>query len=176
MWMDETHISAKRTQAGEDTRFSQANVDQGRPGSDPVAPSEGTPSPVGVTSGGGPLTALVPIRSRHTFEDLRRSRVRGRSGPLTVAFVPQNTWSRREVAYAINRKLGNAVTRNRLRRRLRSILSGHAPPLPAGAYLVRTGPGAPHLAFDELKAAMNQALEQAIRRAETLSPVAGEPR
>jgi ribonuclease P protein component len=80
------------------------------------------------------------------------------------------------VAYAINRKLGNAVTRNRLRRRLRSILSGHTSSLPAGAYLVRTGPEAPLLAFDELKVAMSQALEQAVRRAEDLTRVAGAHR
>ncbi len=174
--MDETHLSTKRTQTGEDPRLPQADVDEGRPGGDPVAPGEGTPSPVGVTSGGGSLTALAPIRSRHTFEDLRRSRTRGRSGPLTVVFIPQSTWSRCEVAYAINRKMGNAVTRNRLRRRLRSILSGHTPSLPAGAYLIRTGPEAPHLAFDQLKVAMSQALEQAVRRAHDPTRTAGVPR
>jgi len=162
--MDETHVSAERTETGQDARLPQADVDEGRPGGDPVAPGEGTPSPVGVTGRTGPETALAPIRSRHTFEALRRSRRRGRSGPLTVVFVPQSTWSRCEVAYAINRKLGNAVTRNRLRRRLRSILAGLAPSLPVGAYLIRTGPGASHLAFDELKVAMSQALDQVARR------------
>jgi ribonuclease P protein component len=68
------------------------------------------------------------------------------------------------VAFAINRQVGNAVTRNRLRRRLRSILVGHAPSLPAGAYLVRADRDAPQLAFDELKVAMSRALEQATRR------------
>jgi len=56
------------------------------------------------------------------------------------------------------------VTRNRLRRQLRSILAGQAPTLPAGAYLVRTGSLAPQLAFDELKVAMSRALGQATRR------------
>ena len=99
--------------------------------------------------------------------------MRGRSGPIAVTFVPQRTWSQCEVAYVINRTLGNAVTRNRLRRRLRSILAGHTPPLPAGAYLVRTGPGAPQLAFDELKVAMSQALDQVVRRADEPNRVAG---
>lgn len=57
------------------------------------------------------------------------------------------------------------MTRNRLRRRLRSILSERAAALPAGAYLVRTGPDASQLAFYELKVAMSRALEQAVRRA-----------
>jgi ribonuclease P protein component len=172
--MDETYLSAQRTEAREDARVPQAHVDQGRPGGDPVAPGEGTSSPVGVISGGSPVRTLTPIRSRRTFEDLRRSRVRGRSGPLAVVFVPQSTWSRCEVAYAINRKLGNAVTRNKLRRRLRSILSGT--PLPAGAYLVRTGPEAPQLAFDELKVAMSQALDQALGRVEALINTTGTER
>ncbi len=91
-----------------------------------------------------------------------------------MVFVPQSAWSRCEVAYAINRKLGNAVTRNKLRRRLRSILSGTH--LPAGAYLVRTSPEAPRLAFDELKVAMSQALDQALGRAEALIDITGTQR
>ena len=76
------------------------------------------------------------------------------------------------MAFVINRRVGNAVTRNRLRRRLRSILAGQAPTLPAGAYLVRTAPEASQLAFDELRAAMSRALEQATRRSGA-RPVAG---
>jgi ribonuclease P protein component len=159
--MDETYLSAQRAQEGEDPRVPQADVDQGRPGGDPVAPGEGTPSPVGVIGGAGP----APIRSRGTFEALRRSRHRGRSGPVSVVYVPQRGWSRCEVAYAINRQVGNAVTRNRLRRRLRSILSERAAALPTGAYLVRTEPDASQLGFYELKVAMRRALEQAVRRA-----------
>jgi len=114
----------------------------------------------------GPAVRPAPVRSRQTFETLRHSRERGRSGPLSVAFVPQRTWSGLEVAYAINRQVGNAVIRNRLRRRLRSVLAEHAPALPAGVYLVRAGPEAPQLTFDELKVAMRQALEQATRRSD----------
>ena len=158
--MDETHLSTQRAQEGEDPRVPQADVDKGRPGGDPDAPGEGTPSPVGVIGGAGP----APIRSRRTFEALRRSRHRGRSGPVSVVYVPQRTWSRCEVAYAINRQVGNAVTRNRLRRRLRSILSERVSSLPTGAYLVRTGPDASQLEFYELKVAMSRALEQAARR------------
>jgi ribonuclease P protein component len=80
------------------------------------------------------------------------------------------------VAFAINRKLGNAVTRNRLRRRLRSILSGQTPALAPGAYLIRTGPEAPNLAFDELKVAMSQALEQVTRRTSDATQAVGAPR
>jgi ribonuclease P protein component len=65
------------------------------------------------------------------------------------------------VAYAVNRRVGNAVKRNRLKRRLRAIVSEQAAHLPAGAYLVHAGPGGPLLGFDQLKVAMSQALEKA---------------
>jgi ribonuclease P protein component len=65
------------------------------------------------------------------------------------------------VAYAINRKVGSAVVRNRLRRRLRAIVSERATELPVGAYVVGTNPAGPQLNFDELKVAMGRALEKA---------------
>ncbi|MGO8870713.1 MAG: ribonuclease P protein component [Acidimicrobiales bacterium] len=106
-----------------------------------------------------------PIRSRITFEELRRTRARGRSGPISVSYLEQRSWSEPQVAYGISRRLGNAVVRNRLRRRLRAIMLEEAPSLPAGAYVVHVGPSGPTLEFDELKVAMSQALERATRQA-----------
>jgi ribonuclease P protein component len=86
--------------------------------------------------------------------------------------LEQKTWSKTEVAYAINRRTGNAVARNRLRRRMRAIMAEEAPTLPVGAYVVSTGPTGPMLDFDELKVAMSQALERATRRRAGPSPTA----
>jgi ribonuclease P protein component len=66
------------------------------------------------------------------------------------------------VAYAVGRPVGTAVARNRLRRRLRAIVTETASSLPVGAYVVRAGPEALRLNFDELKVAMGRALERAI--------------
>lgn len=74
------------------------------------------------------------------------------------------------MAYAINRRVGNAVVRNRLRRRMRAIMAEQASSLPVGAYVVSTGPGGPQLGFDELKVAMSQALERATGRPAGHSP------
>jgi ribonuclease P protein component len=165
--MNEADLPAKRTQTGQDPRISQADVDQGRTRRDPVAPGEGTPAAVGVTTGprSSPLPArgVGSIRSRRTFEALRRQGTRGRSGPLAISFLTQPTWSEAKVAYAVSRRVGGAVVRNRLKRRLRAIVSERATSLPAGAYVVQVGPGGSLLEFDELKVAMGQALEKATR-------------
>jgi len=176
--MDETDLSAERAQAGQDTRLPQADVDQGWTSGDSVAPGEGTPPPVRVTDGDPTVRRAArgvgPIRSRQTFAALRHSSFRGRSGPLSVTYVQQNSWSGLQVAYAISRQVGNAVVRNRVRRRLRSIICEQAPSLPDGAYVVRTGRSGPSLRFDELKVAMSQALEKATRHA-NVPPSAPRP-
>ena len=55
-----------------------------------------------------------------------------------------------QVAYAIGRAVGPAVTRNLLRRRLRSLLWQQFPNLPPGLYLVGAVPAAAQRSFNEL--------------------------
>ncbi len=76
--------------------------------------------------------------------------------------MEEKAWSKVEVAYVIGRRLGTAVTRNRLRRRLRAVMADAASSLPPGAYVVRAGPEAPELDFDELRMAMGRAMERAV--------------
>jgi ribonuclease P protein component len=104
------------------------------------------------------------IRSPRTFDRFRTSGTAGTSGPLRVKFVRQNSWSNAEVAYALGKKLGGAVVRNRLRRRLRAIVSTEDVGLSPGAYLVSAGAGATELSFAELRAAMSQAVRAAADR------------
>jgi ribonuclease P protein component len=92
-------------------------------------------------------------------------------GPLTVSFVDGNPGLPPRVAYAIGRKVGSAVERNRLRRRLRAIVHELAPGLPPGAYLIGAAPEAVHLSYGELQVTMGRALE-VIRRQRPVTPVA----
>jgi ribonuclease P protein component len=68
------------------------------------------------------------------------------------------------VAYAISRKVGNAVIRNRMRRRLRSLIDNLIPQPQPGNYLVKCGLETGNLSYDEL----HHHLEQALQRADAL--------
>ena len=64
------------------------------------------------------------------------------------------------VAYAIGRPVGGAVVRNRLRRRLRAVVSelAKAGQLPSGAWLIGAGPPAVEMTYEHLKASVAEAL------------------
>jgi ribonuclease P protein component len=103
--------------------------------------------------------AIGRIRSRDTFEAIRKSGVRGGYGPVRIRCVRQTSSSEAQFAYALGKKIGTAVVRNRLRRRLRAIVAEMGSHLAPGAYLVSAGPTATALKFDELRMVMGRALE-----------------
>ena len=65
------------------------------------------------------------------------------------------------MAFALNRALGTAVTRNRLRRRLRALLREMSSSLPGGLLLIGATPRAVELTFDQLRTELQQLLEKA---------------
>ena len=66
------------------------------------------------------------------------------------------------VSFAVGRRAGNAVTRNRIRRRLRAAISRSQDRLVAGgAYLFGAGATAATVPFDRLVASVRAVLEQA---------------
>ena len=162
----ETNVPTERAQARQDPWFPEADVDSGRTRRHSVAPTERASSPLCVTSPDArvpvPSIRIDRIRSRQTFLALRRSGRRGRAGSVSITYLEQDSWSRPQLAFAISRKVGNAVVRNRLRRQLRGLFVEAREVTPAGAYLVSMGPGAARLPFTELRKAMNQALRAAI--------------
>jgi len=70
-----------------------------------------------------------------------------RAGPLRVRFVAGRDL---RVAYAVSRRAGNAVTRNRIRRRLRAAVDVGASALPTGAYLIAADVDALTIEFSDL--------------------------
>jgi ribonuclease P protein component len=102
------------------------------------------------------------IRDRTTFDTLRSSGLRSRRGPISVTFVAGDTDGVPRVAYAVGRRVGGAVVRNRLRRRLRAAVAG-AGSIPPGAYLVSAGREAVDLPYEDLKAHVRAAMTSASR-------------
>jgi ribonuclease P protein component len=91
------------------------------------------------------------LRDRASFEALRRSGRRVRRGPITVTYSDVGPCKVPRVAYAVGRRAGGAVQRNRAKRRLRAIVRELMQQLPPGDYLVAAAPGAMTLNYPELR-------------------------
>jgi ribonuclease P protein component len=104
------------------------------------------------------VSALWRVRDRATFAELRRSGRRSRSGPVSVTWLPGDAGAPPRLACSIGRQVGPAVTRNRLRRRIRAIVADAAPDLRPGTYLVGVGPAATDLTHGDLRAAVLHAI------------------
>ena len=152
----EAYVSAERPSSREATRVSASHVRSSWSSSDPVPPAQGTASPVGLTR---------RIGDKATFAAFRRA-PRARVGPITVSVVAPSEPSDAPpgVAFAIGRKVGGAVVRNTVRRRLRAIAraaSGLENGLVRGHfYLVAVRPGVESLSYGEL----TNIVQEAVRR------------
>ena len=90
-----------------------------------------------------------------------------RAGALSVRYAPSGH-SAAEIAYAIRRSGGSAVSRNRCRRRLRAILAqvDRDGDLPPGVYLIGVRDEAVEAPYRELEKWMSQAMQALARRNE----------
>ena len=95
-----------------------------------------------------PVGLIWRIRERSAFTRLAREGRRTRAGVLWCTYVPDPAAVPPRVAYALGRAIGPAVVRNRLRRRLRSLMAGVS--LPPGLYLIGAQPAAAQRSQDEL--------------------------
>ena len=102
---------------------------------------------------------LWRISDRATFEALRNSSRRVSRGPITISFVGDEPGSTPRVAYAIGRRVGGAVHRNRLRRRLRAVAAELGPDLQPGAYLIGAAPGAATLSYGDLRKIVSEGVK-----------------
>lgn len=149
--MREAHVPAQQSQAQEEARFPSADAQPRRAGG-----AEGPP-PAGPQAA---VRLIWRVRERGTFEALGRARPRA-AGPLRVRAVPVSAGDPPRVAYAVGRGVGNAVHRNRLRRRLReAVRANFAALLPGWAYLVAARPEAGTMTAEELSAAVRTLLDE----------------
>jgi ribonuclease P protein component len=88
----------------------------------------------------------MPVRGRRSFEQLRVEGVTVRTRLLSIrALRVHDTTNELRVSYAIGRHVGPAVVRNRVRRRLRSLVAERH--LPDGQYLVAAQKGAVNASY-----------------------------
>ncbi|MEP1125975.1 MAG: ribonuclease P protein component [Ilumatobacter sp.] len=94
------------------------------------------------------------IRTRDDFERLRREGRRIRIEPFWCSHLSDPSANPPQVAFAISRAVGNAVVRNRLRRRLRAIMA--TIDVPPGLYLLGCRPAASELTFEEIASTLGR--------------------
>jgi len=81
-----------------------------------------------------------------------------------MTFLPGDPLLPPRVAYAVGKRVGPAVVRNRVRRRLRAATMAHRAELqPGAAYLFGAAPAASSASFAEIDAAMGELLAVADR-------------
>jgi len=156
----EAHIPTQQPPTLQASRVPTPDVDPGGPGRPAVAPPQGSPEAVGL---------IWRIRDRRTFLELRRYGRRAGAGKLSLSFLPDppGTDNPPRVAFAIPTRVGSAVVRNRIRRRIRSVLRTLVVTAPStvapGAYLFSVRPGAQTRTYEELSNDVQQALSKVQR-------------
>lgn len=108
-------------------------------------------------------------------EDFQRVRREGRSfaAPWLVLMVARNELATTRYGFAVGKRIGKAVVRNRVKRRLREVLRLRRDTVAAGwdVVLIARDP-LTHVTFEQL----DQAVAQLLRRAHLLRAENEEPR
>ena len=150
--MGEAHVPAEQPEAGQEPRVPPPDVDPGRTGHHQGPSPQGPRSAVGL---------IWRITDRSTFSALRRSRHRARSSTMTLTWLPSPTDDPPRVGFAVGRRVGNAVIRNRMKRRLRAVFREEADDLRPGAYFVDVRPAAVELDASSLRAEVHTLVAEA---------------
>jgi ribonuclease P protein component len=148
--MGETDVSAEQPETQEKARLSAPDAQSGGPRGD-SSPSQQGPLQT--------VRLIWRVRGQSSFRALARGRRRA-AGDLEVRTVVLGSHHEPpRVAYAVGRGVGNAVTRNRVRRRLRAAVQENAGLLvPGSAYLVRAAPDAANASAAEVASTLRAIL------------------
>jgi ribonuclease P protein component len=140
--MREEDVPAEQPEAEEEARLPDPYADARRARRDCASSVQG-PRP--------PVRLIWRVRDRAAFRALAAGS-RRRRGALVVTRAPLTCGGPPQVAYAVGRRAGGAVARNRLRRRLRAVVRDEAAHLePSCAYLVGAAPAALDLPYADLR-------------------------
>lgn len=166
----EAHISAQQSQAIDEARLSGPQVDSRWPRRAAVASPEGSPQAECLRAVPPTLTPDNPPQptTRSIVAALRgpdRVAVGRRSSPLRLTYVSSHRGIAirdHRLVFAIGRHVGNAVCRNRCRRRVRAAFREVATTrrVPEGAFLIRPTSAIAELPYRTVTAELLQLLDQ----------------
>ncbi len=154
LWKDhhEAPVSAKRSQASQEARLPLPDEHSRRSCRPAFSPPEGPRPHLGV---------IERLSSGRAFDRLHAEGVRSGRGPVRLV-KRSDPASPPRFAFAIPRSVGNAVVRNRIRRRIRAILAdlaGSDPPrLEGGDHLIRVTASIDHWSHHTLRTVMAELL------------------
>jgi len=160
----EADLSTQRTQAKQEARLPPPDGYPSRPSHYQSSSSTRAHPALGLTVGQQKLDLIDKVKGRKAFADLRRSRRRAARGAVRISFVGDSRYEFPCFAFALSRKTGGAVQRNRIRRRLRAIAEELAPQFPPGAYLINASLEAQAMPYGELRANVSAAVAAIIRQ------------
>lgn len=149
---DEANVPAQRAKASQEARLPTPDADSRGSGGAAGKAAQGSPAALRLSG------ELWRIGDQQSFRRLLASPRRARSDLLAVQWVPLAEGPVR-LAAAASRKVGGAVVRNRLRRRVRACIRELSPSLPPCLLMVRLSPAAASASYHALSAALVQALQ-----------------
>jgi ribonuclease P protein component len=149
--MRETHISAQYAKASPEARVSSSHGGSSRPGNHQGSAAQGSGAPVGV---------VHSLRGRSVFDELHRRGRRVRKSGVTVTFLSRPDDEHLSLGFSIGRNVGSAVVRNRVRRRLRSIVAETGAPTQSGWLLITVSPALGQAEYGELQRVVTAALRE----------------
>jgi ribonuclease P protein component len=153
--MREEDVPAQQPEAQEEARLPPADAFAQRSRRDRAAAIQGSQPPVGL---------IWAIRDRASFRALTAG-ARRRRRVLTVTTAPSPSPGPPRVAYAVGRRAGGAVDRNRIRRRLRAVVRDESAALqPDALYLVSAGRGAATTAYCDLRTTFRAIVDDLTRK------------
>jgi ribonuclease P protein component len=134
-----------------DTRIPGSHANPWRATDAQAAPPKGSPSPDSVKPGSAAFPKQYRLLRRMDFQGVYKQGQR-RSASLCTVFYRPNGLAETRVGITVPKRLGGAVVRNRIKRRIREVFRQHRQELPGGWDLVlNPRPGVATVAYPVLE-------------------------
>jgi ribonuclease P protein component len=147
----EEDLPTQSASACQDTRIPRSYANPRRAPGDQAAPPEGSPSPDSVNPDSAAFPKQYRLLRRLEFQRVYKQGQR-RSVSLCTVFYRPNGLAETRLGITVPRRLGTAVLRNRIKRRIREIFRLHRQELPGGWDIVlNPRPAAATVAYPALE-------------------------